>query len=410
MKCTILFIAAIFIISFHTSSQQKSNYAYIITSPGNSTTVGWTEVKLVDLATGKLVQNVYESKSVYSIFDARNKKPLDAVSATKNAANSLPVSTTMRQPFDTYCAAAAFDAVHRRLYYTPMGINQLRYIELSTNKIFYFNDDAFGISNDLTTLANHITRMVFNANGTGYALSNDANHFIRFTTNKAPVITDLGSLYDALSNKEVSIHQQKSWGGDMVADRFGNLFLISAQHAIFKINIQTKEAKFLGNISGFPQNFSVNGAAVNANGDLIVSSAGSASGYYVVDMSTLCAGKYSSSDSVFIGSDLANSNFLFDKKTAATPAPSLKDRVIVYPNPVTNGIVHTNFNNLPAGNYILQLLDETGKLLMQKNSNVRFAGQIEKLTIKNNTAKGTYFLKITSQQTKESTVKKVAIE
>ena len=39
------------------------------------------------------------------------------------------------------------------------------------------------------------------ADGNGYAITNDGNHLIRFTTGKKTVITDFGNLIDAETNK-----------------------------------------------------------------------------------------------------------------------------------------------------------------------------------------------------------------
>ena len=94
----------------------------------------------------------------------------------------------------------AYDKKHERLYYTPMGINQLRYIDLKSNKIYYFENEPFGTVSGPGDGANQICRMVIASDGNGYALTNDANHLIRFTTGKNPVITDLGALTDDASN------------------------------------------------------------------------------------------------------------------------------------------------------------------------------------------------------------------
>jgi hypothetical protein len=60
--------------------------------------------------------------------------------------------------------------------------------------------------------------MVIASDGNGYALTNDGNHLIRFTTGKDPVITDLGALTDDASNANNSVHSRKGFGGDMIAD------------------------------------------------------------------------------------------------------------------------------------------------------------------------------------------------
>src|SRR5205085_1617604 len=98
------------------------------------------------------------------------------------------------KPFATNSAACAYDKKHERLYYTPMGINQLRYIDLKSAKIYYFEDEAFGTVSGPGDAANQIPRMTMAADGNGYALSNNCDHLVQFTTGKKPTINDLGAL------------------------------------------------------------------------------------------------------------------------------------------------------------------------------------------------------------------------
>ena len=70
-------------------------------------------------------------------------------------------------------------------------------------------------------------------------------------------------MVDDQANKGVSIHNScSSYGGDMIADDNGNLYVFSARNHVFKINIESKVATHLGIISGLPTGFTVNGAAV----------------------------------------------------------------------------------------------------------------------------------------------------
>ena len=66
----------------------------------------------------------------------------------------------------------------------------------------------------------------------------------------------------------------------MVADANGNLYLIQANRNVFKVNIETKMAKWLGTIKGLPQGFSTNGAMVEAGSKVIVASSESTVGYF----------------------------------------------------------------------------------------------------------------------------------
>ena len=61
--------------------------------------------------------------------------------------------------------------------------------------------------------------MVIGPDGYGYAISNDATTFIRFSTGKNLIIEQLGTLVDDPANTGISVHNScSSWGGDIVAD------------------------------------------------------------------------------------------------------------------------------------------------------------------------------------------------
>jgi hypothetical protein len=275
----------------------------------------------------------------------------------------------------------AYDKKHERLYYTPMGINQLRYIDLKSNKIYYFENESFSSASGPGDAANQITRMVIASDGNGYALTNDGNHLIRFTTGKNPVITDLGALSDDAGNANSSVHSRKGYGGDMIADASENLYLLTANRNVFKISIESKVASYIGAIKGLPEGFSTNGAMVEEGSKVIVASSESAIGYYRFDLTTMQAEKVSTTASVFNASDLANERLAFakkkkDKKNAEEPKQQLPEDVTkksplqnaivnngisVYPNPVTNGLVRVSFTDQPVGKYSVELIDITGK-------------------------------------------------
>jgi hypothetical protein len=139
--------------------------------------------------------------------------------------------------FGTGVAALAYDRKHGRLYYTPMLIDDLRYIDLKTMNVYYVGTGFAGEKVKAADQSNIITRMVIAEDGNGYALTNDGRHLIRFSTGKKLNITDLGSVVDAAENNTVSIHNScSSFGGDMIADNDGNLFVFSARNNVFRIN------------------------------------------------------------------------------------------------------------------------------------------------------------------------------
>lgn len=321
------------------------------------------------------------------------------------------------QPFATTSAAAAYDKKHQRLYYTPMGIAELRFIDLKAKKptVYYFQNEKFGAVEGMHDGGNQITRMVIGADGDGYALSNNANHLVKFTTGKKPQITDLGELADDASNGRFSVHSSGAYGGDMVAGNSGNLYLLTASRHVFKINIEQKTALHLGVIKGLPAGFQTNGAMVEEGMNIIVASSESTEGYYMFDLNTLQSQKYTTEGPVYSASDLAGSNLLDDKKskkeekkdiveqpvapeeskTIAPVTPALTGKAInVYPNPVTNGEVKVSFNTLPAGRYMIQLADMNGQVITTSDVVVGSKNQVETLRLPALISKGSYLVKV----------------
>jgi len=377
-------------------AQQPAREAYAITAASRGSFV-WTEVKLINLANGNVVSSVYESKqNNLPITHARTGAPISIKDPNGNITNANLL------PFNTYSAACAFDKSHNRLYFTPMGINSLRYIDLGakTPSIAYFEGEAFGVAKDLKDEANHITRMAIAVDGQGYALSNDGNHLIKFTTGRKPVITDLGALQDDNANGEISIHTKpSSWGGDMVADALGNLYVISASHLVFKVDISTRKATYISRINGIPSSFTTNGAAVVADDKLIVSSANSVEGYYEVDMNDWNATMLPNNGNIYNASDLANSQLAFESKRTVTIPAFLErqrvrnEKIALYPNPVTKDMFRVSFNT-NAGRYNIQVVDLSGRLISQKLVSIGYEGQVVEITVPGKLSKGTYLVKV----------------
>ncbi|HEX6333214.1 MAG TPA: hypothetical protein VFZ78_03245, partial [Flavisolibacter sp.] len=223
-------------LAFSTTSVQAQNdrFAYAITDLSIEG-AGWNALRKLDLRTGQYSDVLLNGTDQnVKIFDGTTKKQL-ALQADARYGNMMQI------PFGTGVAAAAYDRKHHRLYFTPMFIDQLRYIDLRTMKVYFITDQPF---TKLGTMHNDegkiITRMVIGPDGDGYAISNDANTFIRFTTGKSPSITSMGTLVDDASNNGISIHNRcTSFGGDMIADDQGNLFIVSARNHVFKVNTET---------------------------------------------------------------------------------------------------------------------------------------------------------------------------
>lgn len=389
---------------------QNDRFAYAITdaTKGGS---NWSALRKVGLRTGEYTSVLFNGLDAETpVFDATTRK---ALAKTIDAR----FGTMLQAPFSTGVAAAAYDKAHNRLYYTPMFIDQLRYIDLKTMKVYYVADKAFtGLGNMHGDEGKCITRMVITPDGDGYAITNDAATVIKFTTGKKTVITKLGGLVDDPSNGGISIHNRcSSFGGDMIADDKGNLFILSARNHVFQVSTESRVAKHLGSIEGLPANFTVNGAAVDGDGNLLVSSAMYEGGNYVVNPKSWAASAYGGTSS-FHSSDLANSNFLSTKPKQTTidliakKASLLSTVIQVYPNPVVNGQFTLQFGKIPAGDYTMQLTDVMGRVVMRQRMTVNTELQTEVVSLKGTNAKGVYLVKVVDNSLKGVFEQKVVVQ
>ena len=372
---------------FINQATAQSNKAFAITAETKGT-YNWTAIKEIDLATGDVVR---------SLFSPSNPKKIDYLfSSTDNK-----VDVNMRQlnsPTQNGVAATAYDSKHNRLYFSQMWGNDLRYLDLNGDAAtVVINEDksySTGVRNDES---NVITRMTFGADGNGYALTNDGNQLIQFTTSDKAVITNLGALIDSKKNNGISVHNQcTSWGGDMIADVYGNLYLFTYRNNVFKINVATRIAEHIGVVKNIPANFTTNGAAVDANGDVFVSSATNIENYFSVNLSTLDAKAIAKNEpTVYNASDLANANLAY-QNTKAKPVFAdvvANNDISVYPNPAVNKTFAVQFNKLPIGNYTLELNDANGKRIITKNIVINGL-QNEKINLPKGASSGLYLLKI----------------
>jgi hypothetical protein len=354
----------------------------------------WNVIREIDLSSGEVIRTLYDpagKKSVrYKLVSSVEKEALSLNSAT-----------------GVGVAAAAFDALHNRLYFTNMRTNELMYFDLSSNDLnVVINDNPAFNTGDKNDEANVITRMAFASDGIGYAITNDGKNLIRFTTDQKPAVTNLGQLIDGKKNGTMSIHSQcSSWGGDMVGDAYGNLYLVTYRNHLFKLNPKTKVTDYLGQIKGLPAEFTSNGMVVNNEGELIVSSALLSDHYFKVNISTLDATAIKNNDKVFNSSDLANSNLLYQKNGGETEnivANEVRGNQALsfYPNPVTNKTFSVHFEKVPMGKYNLLLTDAAGRNVVTKALTISLRGQVEKVSLPRAAAGGMYLMKLTGGNSK----------
>jgi hypothetical protein len=410
-----LLLATIFLTTI-ASGQQTDRFAYSVTDV-NQQGGNWSFLRKLNLQTGTYSDVLLSGNDAsFLAYDAATKKQL--TTALKDA----QYGNTVNAAFATGVAAVAYDKKNNRLYYTPMLIDQLRYLDLKTMKVFYVTDRSFtGKPQKSPDQGNIVTRMVIASDGNGYAMTNDATQLIRFSTARKMEITDLGSVVDDQDNKSISIHNScSSYGGDMIADDNGNLFVFSARNNVFKVNIESKVATHLGVITGLPNGFTVNGAAVNDDNQVIVSSAVQSASYFSIDHKTLTATPYKIAGTVWQSSDLANSNLLTsgnrpsaittDVISKNTSAPISDNKVSIYPNPVTNNQFTIQFNQMDAGNYSIQITDVMGRQVSQRSVSINGDNQSQNIKLNSLVSKGVYLIQVADANSKAVFSTKIVLQ
>lgn len=390
MRCKFLLTAPLVLSAFFSIGQGSSKTYAITGKPTNN--FFWADIKQVDIRTGKVNKTLFEAeKTAYKISGTDQ-----ASVAARGSQNTNPTGLGV--------AACALDTRHNRLYFATMHFSDIRYLDLNQDQANFTtvkSNIIASVANEaLQPEENHITRMVIGADGFGYAISNDGNHLIRFSTSKNAEVTDLGNLIDAETNKEISIHNKcTSWGGDIVADAFGKLVIISASHNVFSVDISKRLATHTGTITGLPVNFSTNGAAVDDDGNLVVSSANVFEGLYKVNIKTLAAVKVPSNEAAFNASDLANGNLLSQKEANEVRYDMVKPVAFagegrVFPNPVSGTQFNVVFDRQPPGRYTIVLTDIAGRAIQSRSVNISKAGQVEAVRITKKNAGGLYLVKV----------------
>ena len=382
-----LLLSSALLFSTVAGFSQTAARTYAITGKTNNIFY-WADIKEVDIKTGKVINTVYDNGKTNAVINYADK--------------DQKVEGAAANPTGFGVAACALDAVHNRLYFAPMHFSEIRYLDLSKpNATFTIvKTNVVESKEQYQTEDKHLTRMVIASDGNGYAITNDGKHLIRFSTAaKSAKVQDLGPLVNAASNNKFSIHEKETgWGGDVVADAFGNLVVITARHEVDSINVNSRVATHMATIFGIPETFTTNGAAVDEDGDLVVSSANVLEGLYKVSVKDFTASKIANGTS-FNASDLANGRFLSQKKFDLLSQNNVnfadeKATAKVFPNPVFG----KSFNLLTSGNlsgvHTVVISDLSGKVLQSTSINFTQGNKTQQVSFVKKMTKGSYIVRV----------------
>lgn len=300
----------------------------------------------------------------------------------------------------TQMASLASDA-KGNLVYMPLLSGNIYVLNNKTKEIILVESNVpKTVACDLKT---HFTRMTTAADGSFFALNNSGSQLIQIsnTTGKYSV-KDLGAVSDIASNGEFQLAKmQTGFGGDMIADRENNLYVFSASGNIFKVSVQDLRAEFLGTIKGLPEHYSLNGAAVDKKGNVIVASA-KGQGFYTVNLENLQATPLAKNFDLNVY-DLASHYQI----PAARGTSAVFSKIEVYPTQVNAGVIHLRYNDEVKGNITFGVYDTAGKLVLnntvkaEKNSVQTFD-----LSLLNS---GVYIIHVSDGMGKELLTKKILV-
>jgi hypothetical protein len=300
-------------------------------------------------------------------------------------------------------AALAYNNSDNTLVYMPMFSSNVYILNPETKETILLENPSVKITS--CDINSHITRMTTGYDGSVYAMNNSGTQLIQISKNNGKyAINNLGIVKDDASNGANSFTQiQTGFGGDMISDAQNNLYIFAAFGNIFKIDSKNMTATFIGKISGLPENYSVNGAAVNQNGNVVI---GSAKGLplYEVNMETFRATSMGNNINLPIY-DLASKYFL-NERTSAT---NVFAGVDIYPTKVTEQNFNVRANNKEIkGNLRVEVFNMEGKKVQdQKITGNRgnYQGKIEL----NNALEGLYIVNITDDSGKPILNKKIVV-
>jgi hypothetical protein len=415
-----LFFRVIFItipLLFNSAKSQPDHFVYAVTTI-NKGGKDWVALRRLDTRTGEFGSILLNFQDIdQNISDHPNVK-LNANLTVSNPVNTVSGSLNLQPAFGSSVAAIAFDRKANRIYYAPMNIDQLHYIDLSTMESFSFPGQFFSKAGGYDFKnAGPVSRMVIAPDDYGYTITNDGDHLIRFTTKGSPILTDLGGLLDDPQNKEMTIHSPcANSGGDLVADDAGHLYLITGSNKVFKVDIASRVTSYLATVSRLPDNFTTSGAAVHENGkQILVSSSVYSDGYFIIDPETWSASPFQATPEMYESADLANSNILFSDYITQSNlfiSKSQKDltRISVFPNPVLDDEVFVQFNDLPPGHFTIQLANLLGQRLVQQNVKLTGNAQTEILLIPGYITQGFYYIHILDEKNNVVGTQKLVVE
>jgi hypothetical protein len=350
----------------------------------------FNDFRAIDVTNGTSGEKIFTADSSAKIFSQTRN---GSITEDKNSYNNSQAVNM---------ATLAYD-FNNNLVYMPMFSSNIYVLNAKTKETTLVENQVARVTS--CDINSHITRMTTGYDGNIYAINNSGTQFLQISKKgNQYVVSDLGIIKDDASNGKNSFTKiETGFGGDMIADADNNFYVFSAYGNVFKVSPKELTAKFIGEIAGIPENYSVNGSAVNAKGKVVIASAKGAP-LYEVDLNTLQANQIAGEQNLHIY-DLASKYFANDKAVSNNVFANLD----IYPTRVDEHLINVNVNDKAVkGNIKFNVYDLSGKNVMKQNLSVKDGSLNQEVYLKN-LVSGAYLVSITDESGKILLNKKILV-
>lgn len=382
-----LFPLLLLMLGVQASAQQD----FFAITGKDSPSIVFNDFRVIDAVNGISGESIFTADSPAKVFSQNRRS---SVTEDKNSYTHSQAITM---------AALAYDASSNNLMYMPMFSSNIYVLNPNTKEITLVENTVARVTS--CDINSHITRMSGGHDGNMYAMNNAGTQFLQISKkNNQYTVSDLGIIKDDPSNGKNSFTTMETgFGGDMIADTDNNFYVFSASGNVFKIFTKELKAKFEGKIIGIPENYSVNGAAVNAKGKVVIASAKGAP-LYEMELATLQAKELPGNLNLHIY-DLASKYFANDKAISNTTVVNLD----IYPTKVEEHFINIRGNDKTLkGNLNLSIFDISGKNVVKQQLYVK-DGTLNQQVFLRDLINGAYIVSIADEVGKIVLSKKILV-
>lgn len=350
----------------------------------------FNDFRAIDPANGNSGEKIFTADSPARVFSQTRN---GAVTEDKNTYNNAQAMNMATLAYDSY----------NNLVYMPMFSSNIYILNAKSREITLVENNVARVTS--CDINSHFTRMATGYDGSIYAINNAGTQFLKISKKgNQYTVNDLGIITDDVSNGKSSFSiMETGFGGDMIADAEGNFYVFSASGNVFKIVTKELKARFIGKISGIPDNYSVNGSAVNSKGNIVIASA-KGGPLYEVDLNTLQAKQLPGEQNLHIY-DLASKYFANDRAALGNVFANID----IYPTRVDEKLININVNDKSVkGSVKLNIFDLSGKNVLTQFLSVKDGFSRQQVYLRN-LVSGAYLVNITDESGKVLLNKKIVV-